>query len=436
MKTQFADILNNEKGSVLIMSTLALVALLGFAALAVDITHLTVVKNELQNAADAGALAGAAVLFTDNDTINAGADDEAEQVAASNMSDQQLIDATEVTAQIGHWSFTDKAFIAQNAIEQIDWVKVPFKVLDTTDEYINAVQVTVTRNDVASFFAKVLGLNQFVASADAVGYIGFAGQLEPGDVDQPIAICEGSIVDANGDYTCNMGRMINSGQDELSGESGGWTSFEQDLDDEDGCVESGTNSNAIKALVCQSGNPYAIKLNKAVAALGGQVDTAFASFIDCWKANTDDTDGDGTPDSAWNLNLLVVDCGDANNMENCVPVKGMVNVDVIWINGNVNDQNLKIGDIPSRMESGDERDDWSCTPQIPDGASPQEKQAAIKACWDSFVDFFNLENVDGSTAPYQAKAIYFKPNCEAHAPKGGTSGNNYGIHAKHPVLVE
>ena len=35
---------------------------LGFAALALDLSHLFVAKNELQNAADAGALAGATVF--------------------------------------------------------------------------------------------------------------------------------------------------------------------------------------------------------------------------------------------------------------------------------------------------------------------------------------------------------------------------------------
>jgi len=439
MKNQSVGILNNEKGTVLIMSTLALVALLGLAALSVDITHLTVVKNELQDAADAGALAGAAVLFNSDDTINGGADAGsadavAVRVATSNMSDQQLIDETEVAATRGHWSFSDKTFTPNSTTDQVDWVNMTTQQLDTDTDYINAVQVVVTRNDIASFFAKVLGLSQFLSSADAVGYIGFAGVLEPHDVDQPIAICEGAIIDGGGDYTCNMGRMINSGQDELTGESGGWTSFEQNQEEDDGCIESGTNSNEIKPLVCGTGNPEPIEYGKAVAALGGQADTAFASLIDCWMANAD-TDGDGIPDDAWNLTLLVVDCGDANNMENCVKAVGAVNIDIIWINGNVNDQNLKVDDIPSQMKDSI-KGDWSCTPQIPEGASPAEKQAAIKACWDDFADHFDLENVDGGTAPYQAKAIYFKPNCDVHIPKGGTSGNNYGIHAAYPVLVE
>lgn len=52
-----------QRGAVLVLVTLLVIALLGFAALAVDIGHMAVVKNELQNAADAGALAGAAQLY-------------------------------------------------------------------------------------------------------------------------------------------------------------------------------------------------------------------------------------------------------------------------------------------------------------------------------------------------------------------------------------
>ena len=40
---------------------------MGLLALAIDVNHLYVVKNELQNAADSGALAGAVALYADLD---------------------------------------------------------------------------------------------------------------------------------------------------------------------------------------------------------------------------------------------------------------------------------------------------------------------------------------------------------------------------------
>ena len=47
-----------------------LTALLGFAALAIDVAYLLVVRNELQNAADAAALAGAPCLYARAECMN------------------------------------------------------------------------------------------------------------------------------------------------------------------------------------------------------------------------------------------------------------------------------------------------------------------------------------------------------------------------------
>ena len=51
--------LKDDSGVVTLVATLGMVAVLGMAALALDIAHLLSVKNELQRVADAGAMAGA-----------------------------------------------------------------------------------------------------------------------------------------------------------------------------------------------------------------------------------------------------------------------------------------------------------------------------------------------------------------------------------------
>lgn len=52
----------DQSGGVTVLMVAALVGLCGFMALAVDVGHMIVVKAELQRAADAGALSGAAAL--------------------------------------------------------------------------------------------------------------------------------------------------------------------------------------------------------------------------------------------------------------------------------------------------------------------------------------------------------------------------------------
>jgi hypothetical protein len=56
--------------------------------------------------------------------------------------------------------------------------------------------------------------------------------------------------------------------------------------------------------------------------------------------------------------------------------------------------------------------------------------------WNDFVTHFNLEDVGGAPATYQKKTIYFLPDCDVHVPAGGSGGENFGILARIPVLVQ
>lgn len=53
---------SSEKGAVAVMIAFMIVTVLGFAALAVDVGYMMVARNELQNIADASALAAARKL--------------------------------------------------------------------------------------------------------------------------------------------------------------------------------------------------------------------------------------------------------------------------------------------------------------------------------------------------------------------------------------
>ena len=54
--------LTDQRGAAVVMVAVAMMTLLGFAAIAVDTGYLMVAKNELQNVADASALAAARQL--------------------------------------------------------------------------------------------------------------------------------------------------------------------------------------------------------------------------------------------------------------------------------------------------------------------------------------------------------------------------------------
>jgi Flp pilus assembly protein TadG len=403
--------IKNRQGIVAVIIATATVVFVSLAALAIDLAHLFVVRNELQNAADAGALAGARFLYDNNGTaVNAAANITAYNAAIANRSEQVPVEinwsgGNDGDVQRGHWSFATRTFTPNVSLLPVSLWNTSAEELDQNPNFINAVRVKTWRQDrpAASFLAGIFGIKNFVLSSEAIGYIGFAGTVAPFEVDQPVAICSQSILSSDGKYSCTVGRMINSGHQVATHETAGWTDYNQ----VNPC-QGGTNANAVRSVVCSGGNPEPIILGAPVATNGGEIASAFKKFRDCWASKT----GKNKP---WNLTLLVIDCP-GNNVGPCETVVGAVTVNIVWITGEGEDP--KYNEAPTQMEK------WSN--QDPDG----------RIRWTSFVQNFGLKNLDNTPAPYEKKSIYFLPDCSPHNPTGRTGGDNFGILAKIPVLVK
>ena len=416
MKTS-NSLIYNESGATIVYVAIILGVLVMFTALAIDVNHLYAVRNELQDAADAGALAGTGVLFNIDGTLNRdGALLEGARIAIANKTGNKLV--SEKTVETGHWSFTQKKFTASDATEQTTWQERSFAELDIDPAFINAVRVKTDRSDTPSFFARIFGFDKFFVSTDAVAYIGFAGTLYPDEIDRPIAICKDSIV-KDDKYNCNMGRMLNSGGNADTAMTAMWTNYTQDP-----CSTANNSDMQDLTKTCSAGNPNPITFGEGIGSQNGVQDNILGNITDCWTAEAD-SDGDGNPDSFWPLVLPVIECGVDNT---CAPLVGAVEVNVVWIQYK-NDPTSQMDDIPTEME------DWSCTT-----TTTRDERFA---CWKDFVDHFNLENVTGPPTTdadyeemYQKKNIYFLPSCIPHEPIGNTGGENFGILARIPKLVE
>jgi hypothetical protein len=94
----------------------------------------------------------------------------------------------------------------------------------------------------------------------------------------------------------------------------------------------------------------------------------------------------------------------------------MVTVEVVWITGP--------GEDPEYLNAPTQMGSWSSA--LTNGINR----------WNDFVISFGLQNLDGSPVPYSKKNVYFKPLCEAQFFAGNTGGENFGMLAKIPVLVE
>jgi hypothetical protein len=405
-----------KQGLTAVIVALLMLVLLGVAAFAIDIGHLYLVKNELQNAADAGGLAGARFLYDENgEYVNGNANQIANDAATANVSENLPAEVhwsggNTGDVERGHWSFLTGAFTPSDNGDHTQIWDVSPDELDANLSFVNAIRVRTRRQDTpaVSFFARVFGYENFFLSAETIAYIGFAGTLAPGEADQPLVICKESLL-TNGQYTCSTGRMITNHEQVAGQESGGWTDFSQD----DPCF-TGTNGETVRSLICGGGNPETILLGQPIAVNAGYIELAHGLLRDCWEAFTGRT-------HLWTLTLPVVECP-GNSMGGCATVVGAVTVNIVWVAPWEDDPSYS--EAPWQMENPITGTTWSSGD--PNG----------QVRWNSFVQNFNLQNVDGNPAPYVRRGVYFLPDCNYHQPRGRTGGENFGILAKIPVLVK
>ncbi|EUC19650.1 UNVERIFIED_ORG: putative Tad-like protein involved in Flp pilus assembly [Burkholderia sp. CF145] len=179
-----------QRGSVAVITAVSLVSLLGFAALAIDIGNLLVARNELQNAADAAALAGAPCLYQraqcgnttavepDWNTATQKASGFA-TAATSNKVQGAVIKVTQVGS--GYWNVTGKPGTLQG---------VPFTP-GVND--LPAIRVTMTKStanangNIPVYLASILGVSSLSATATATAAVSRPGYVGPGGL-FPVAV--------------------------------------------------------------------------------------------------------------------------------------------------------------------------------------------------------------------------------------------------------
>jgi len=428
------SLIDNEKGVVAPIVAVCLILFVGFTALAVDIGHLYVARNELQNAADAGALAGASCLFCQEASsycsaagcpvgeINPDANARALSAATDNKSENAPVEVLVAEVERGHWSFATHTFAPNDTPDQVDLWGVSAEELDTNPAFINAVRVTTRRSTtpVSLYFANIFGMESQAMTAQAIGYRGFAGSLNETEADTPIAICDQAItriVDGKRVYDCGEGRMSNSNNNVCDSNTTAWTDFAQPC-------EGAADANTMRSLVCGSGNSAPINMAPMSAVNGVQM-SVFSDFRDCWWAKSEH----GT--KPWEVTLPIIDCEDyPGPVDNCSTVVGAVTVNIMWVQERANQCDVT-GYYPTVMAGIP-----GSTPPYANWTAPVSATPA--QIWDSFFNHFHLKNsaLDPTCiTKCDSKAIYFLPDCTPHDAVGGNGGPNRGVFARIPVLV-
>jgi len=175
--------LRQQRGAVAIIAAIFLLAMLGIGAFAIDIGRWFVVKNELQNAADAAALAGAGYL---NPPLPSGpnwaaAETEGRNAVSLNASDKLELSPGDAVA--GYWNYSNPGFDSDKG-------KTPGA------NELPALRVTVERSananasmgPVAMTFGRIFGTNTMDVSATATAVSDLAPSMAAAGTMAPFAI--------------------------------------------------------------------------------------------------------------------------------------------------------------------------------------------------------------------------------------------------------
>lgn len=181
--------LNDQQGAVAVTVALVMVVMLAMTALALDVGHALVARNQLQNASDAAALAGARALgviyggmtgsltgytLTSGDVASivsaasiAGADNQAAGVTVT-------VNAGDIAT--GNWSGATRTFTPTTVLPRA------VRVITRRDNAANG--------PISTFLAYVIGFSSVSVTAVATAQLNPVSVMAPGDMNAPFGISE------------------------------------------------------------------------------------------------------------------------------------------------------------------------------------------------------------------------------------------------------
>lgn len=260
-----------ESGAALALVAISMVALLGFAALVVDLGWTFVNRNSLQNISDGASLAATRELghkyqqlsppeqatFSCSGTCAEEIRAVARRVSEQNRAGNVAISLLDGDIRIGQWkdgAFTPGEF-QPNAVE----------VTSRRDENINT--------PITTFFARVLGIETTSVTALATAALTGQSTTQPGELLFPVTLSEYFFEDVDYDpdgnpiERCNETIQFNPTNDPAS--CGGWTTW----DDK-------SNANLLRQILDgENVSPEMTAGSDRIWTTGGDVGSAFSHML-------------------------------------------------------------------------------------------------------------------------------------------------------------
>ena len=183
------EIAANESGTALVLLTVFIVALFGFAALSLDVGCVYQEQRHIQIAADAAALAGATLLTNQNQNVGL-IRKEAKAIAGANgVKPNEIAASSSGDIQVGLW--TNGTFSANTT---------------GPEGRYNAVQVPARRK-VNLMFARVVGMNFMNPAVDSVAIV---DSVRCPWAASPLGITSNALADATIGSTFIVGEKVGS----------------------------------------------------------------------------------------------------------------------------------------------------------------------------------------------------------------------------------
>jgi hypothetical protein len=236
MKRQI-PLLRDCHGSITVVTMIMMFVIVGLLAFVIDMAHVEVVKNEIQNAGDACALRGARAFLPDNlptgysqeapDPNNAKL--QAQNAISDNKSDNTAFQTGDLPIgdmQVGIWDYIGE-ISGSRQLMAWQWpppgemwgkyigpgIRVPTKRTSST-----------TLGPVAMTLAKIFGIKSVGVNAKATAALSGLGEVKEGMVDLPIYIEQSFFMGAGNP----IGKQVTINLNPNTTESGGWFSIPGD----------------------------------------------------------------------------------------------------------------------------------------------------------------------------------------------------------------
>jgi len=296
--------LKGERGAVAVTVAVLSIALFSIAALALDISNAMVARNELQNVADASALAGARQLGLIYQTLPKGTPyttyhlnsptvvtNAVQSVALQNHARQVAISIDSTDIVIGVWNSTTRTLTPGN--------------IGPTGVRVKARRDGSTNGAVATWLASIMGINQMNVTATATAALTGTGTVAPGEANAPFGLDE--LIFSNPDY-CGTPIQFYPTNNPPQG-CAGWQTF----------LESPPNASTEKRIIeGLTPNPPTYtspEISAGVTSLeyiGGNVQSVFPYLIDLFNAKKV-SDASSPTGYCWNVVVPVYESQDCEN---------------------------------------------------------------------------------------------------------------------------